>query len=560
MSLFLFALLHISTILMLLILIMTIRNSMRRPNPTVLFFGLVIFSSFLWCMGQLLEVYGRIILGYTVNSFLKLYLVGMIMLPLFLLAFSFYYVNPGKKIKPLNIILLGIPQIVSLFIVSIKLELFFTSYSPINTNYVPGKYFFIHNLLISYPYIIISLIILIRYTIKGQIGKYRTFWIFAGILSPFVINIINTYKLIVMPTYISAVGSGVTGILWFIAIYKNQFIVSPKPAIKHIYNSVADAILVLDKHLNVLDCNQSFENLFDIHCDGNIQDILLRDDFKSIQEFLNSDNISASTCISQDIFSLEKVLYKNYVILILKNISKHHWQLLEVLIKAVDAKNKYTGGHSSRVAEYSVKIAMKINLPKQFIVMLWSAAISHDIGKIGVPDEILNSDKRFEADSPEFDAIKKHVIIGAQILDTIEELKEISRIVRYHHERIDGNGYLGLKGDQIPLLSRIIAVADTYDAMTSGRKYQKKPIRESYEVINILKDTAVGTQLDPDCFNALVQVLLEEGYIEQAQNGDFIRTGKLHSFLKRDEDKRIIINDEQAFNFNDMDFLFALIA
>lgn len=168
-------------------------------------------------------------------------------------------------------------------------------------------------------------------------------------------------------------------------------------------------------------------------------------------------------------------------------------QTAEALASAIDAKDKYTKGHSSRVAEYSRKIAELAGKDEQECDEVYYAALLHDVGKIGISRTILN--KNGKLTDEEYQVIKEHPNIGAQILSSISESPYLSIGAKSHHERYDGKGYPeGLKGEDIPEIARIIAVADAYDAMTSSRSYRgtipQQLVRE--EFIKCL-----GTQFDP---------------------------------------------------------------
>ncbi len=145
-------------------------------------------------------------------------------------------------------------------------------------------------------------------------------------------------------------------------------------------------------------------------------------------------------------------------------------QTAEALASAIDAKDPYTNGHSRRVAEYSLKIAKSVGKPEEECERVYFAALLHDVGKIGVPSSILN--KKGRLSDEEFEQIKRHPVLGGQILSTIRQSPWLSIGARYHHERYGGKGYPeGLKGEEIPEIARIIAVSDAYDAMTSNRSY-----------------------------------------------------------------------------------------
>ncbi len=145
---------------------------------------------------------------------------------------------------------------------------------------------------------------------------------------------------------------------------------------------------------------------------------------------------------------------------------------LRAFVAAVDAKDPYTRGHSERVAAYSRTIARYLQLPEEVQHKIWIGALLHDVGKIGVEDRILRKDGVLAPD--EYEQMKMHTVIGAEIMSPIEQLKEMIPAIRWHHEAWNGRGYPdGLKGEQIPLFARIVAVADTFDAITTNRPYQQ---------------------------------------------------------------------------------------
>jgi HD-GYP domain-containing protein (c-di-GMP phosphodiesterase class II) len=179
---------------------------------------------------------------------------------------------------------------------------------------------------------------------------------------------------------------------------------------------------------------------------------------------------------------------------------------------AIEAKDRYTHGHTTRVTNFSLEIAKKLSqkklIPKEspkFFEDIHIASLLHDIGKIGVPEAILN--KEGVLDPEERKKINEHPMIGVNILQPIHELKTVLLGVKYHHERFDGNGYPeGLKGDQIPMIAAIIAVADSYDAMTSDRPYRKGFPKE--KAIDIIKGES-GKQFDPAIVEAFLEVIAE---------------------------------------------------
>ena len=154
-----------------------------------------------------------------------------------------------------------------------------------------------------------------------------------------------------------------------------------------------------------------------------------------------------------------------------EQLEQAYLDMVQTLRYTVEAKDSYTRGHSDRVSEYSVLIGEKLGLPAEQIKTLRIGGLFHDIGKIGIPDSILL--KPAKLTDEEYSQIKNHPSIGAHILGSAAIFQDIIPIVKHHHERYDGNGYPSkLKGEEIPYLARIAAVADTFDAMTSRRSYR----------------------------------------------------------------------------------------
>lgn len=185
---------------------------------------------------------------------------------------------------------------------------------------------------------------------------------------------------------------------------------------------------------------------------------------------------------------------------------KNYLNTVEALVQALEAKDSYTSGHSSRVAQWSVKIAEELGLPEDRLEFIKYAGVLHDVGKIGVSENILN--KKGQLEDSEWEMIRNHPVIGQNIIQGIDFLFDVGAAVRYHHERYDGTGYPeGIVGEAIPLESRIIAVADTYDAMTSDRSYRNG--LSSGEALVELKRVA-GTQLDLKIVQAFCSIVQEE--------------------------------------------------
>lgn len=179
--------------------------------------------------------------------------------------------------------------------------------------------------------------------------------------------------------------------------------------------------------------------------------------------------------------------------------------LLRTLTAAIDARDPYTQGHSSRVSLNAAAIARRLGLPERDVDRIRSAGMLHDIGKIGVRDAILMKPGKLSAE--EWEALKEHTSIGARILEQSGALQDLLAGVQFHHERMDGLGYpLGLRGESIPMDARILAVADAFDAMTSHRSYQ--PARDPEHALMELRRVA-GAQVDVKVVEALADLYAE---------------------------------------------------
>lgn len=177
------------------------------------------------------------------------------------------------------------------------------------------------------------------------------------------------------------------------------------------------------------------------------------------------------------------------------------------IAKAIEAKDSYTSGHSDRVASCAVAIAMRLGWEEERVTNLQYVALLHDIGKIGVPDAVLNKPLCLNAE--EVEIIRQHALSGGEILKMIHTIPNLQNGALYHHERYDGEGYpMGLKGEEIPIEARIIAIADTYDAMTSDRAYRKR-LSEEHMMEELRKGR--GTQFDPKLLDLFV-TMLEDGF------------------------------------------------
>lgn len=196
-----------------------------------------------------------------------------------------------------------------------------------------------------------------------------------------------------------------------------------------------------------------------------------------------------------------------------KKLEKMAMQIVKALSGAIDAKDTYTNGHSTRVADYSKEIAQRAGFSPKRQDDIYMMGLLHDVGKIGVPDTIIN--KTAKLTDEEYAVIKKHPLLGVEILKNTTEFPELIIGARWHHERYDGKGYPdGISGEDIPVEARIIAIADAYDAMTSGRSYRcslsQARVRSEIE-------KGKGTQFDPLYANIMLTMIDEDTNYEMRE-------------------------------------------
>ncbi len=212
----------------------------------------------------------------------------------------------------------------------------------------------------------------------------------------------------------------------------------------------------------------------------------------------NKDEIGT---LARSVYKMERVVSNNIM-----ELTRMTTETAEALASAIDAKDAYTHGHSTRVAEYSREIARRFGKSEAACRNIYISALLHDVGKIGVPNTIIN--KKGPLTKEEYDVVKEHPVIGAQILANITQIPHIADGAYCHHERYDGNGYpTGVAGKKIPEIGRIIAVADAYDAMTSNRSYRKLLPQETARAEI---GTGIGTQFDPDFAKIMLEMIDED--------------------------------------------------
>jgi HD-GYP domain-containing protein (c-di-GMP phosphodiesterase class II) len=226
---------------------------------------------------------------------------------------------------------------------------------------------------------------------------------------------------------------------------------------------------------------------------------------KEKEEFFNRDDYNLlDTLANQMVVTINNAR-------VYERMQRDYFNTIRALSQALEAKDEYTRGHTDRVTQYSLKIGEALEISPEEMKQLEYAAVLHDIGKMGIEEQILGKPGKLTEE--EYDIVKEHPGTGEKIVASLEFLGIAKSAIRHHHERYDGKGYPdGLKGEDIPLGARIIAVADTFDAMTSNRPYRPAfPVKEATEELKKVK----GTQLDPEVAEAFLTILgSEEGKSE----------------------------------------------
>lgn len=234
-----------------------------------------------------------------------------------------------------------------------------------------------------------------------------------------------------------------------------------------------------------------------------------------------------------------------------KDKMKLSMKMLATLARTIDAKDKYTNGHSARVAVYATILAKSLGWDEAQIETLKYEALLHDIGKIGIPDEILNKPDRLT--DTEFSLIKSHTLVGYDILKDMVVLPSAKDVAKYHHERYDGKGYpSNVSGEQIPLNARIVCIADSYDAMSSDRIYRKALSKE------IIREELVkgrGTQFDPELIDEFLKLFDEHKLDVRVNHVLFEEADSEHESVMNDIE-RILRNFSEVEDSNSGDISF----
>ena len=380
--------------------------------------------------------------------------------------------------------------------------------------------------------------------VKNQTEKKKFIMVIASMITQSLFFILEMIGLKGVKGYydLTMIGCLLGTIFIYIAILRFDLMETRQLAEKFMIDKLAEGIIATDSDGEVQYFNQPAKNLFpELKIgDKKIPDKVLKmlEDGKKMKNEMSDEHVSIADRIflaeENDLIRNDKCFGKIYTLIdetehirYMKEKENLRVKQLEIenykkqirmgnetifsIANAVEARDKLTGRHSLRVSEYAVLIAEELGFSTDQMEQLRKTGLLHDIGKIGVPDSILN--KPAELTDDEYEIMKTHTTIGSEILKDFTFIPHVDEGAKFHHERYDGTGYpTGLKGEEIPLNARIIGIADAFDAMTANRIYRKAMNIE--DVKKEIKNCA-GTQFDPKLAEILLK-LIESGKIHTA--------------------------------------------
>ena len=356
-------------------------------------------------------------------------------------------------------------------------------------------------------YIVIGLVLLFCLLRKQKHPrrKKQIILIISAVFTDCIFYVLQFFHIV--PGYdLTILGYSIATVILFIAIFRYDMLGTKELARDFVMDRVSDGVVITDENGTVVDYNRIAASI--IPKLGSDPKEAIRDISTLIEENRSLDAGGKKYTPKE-----EEMTDENHVagkVYMFSDDTEHYKraeqltrEMMLALSKTVDAKDKYTNGHSIRVAAYSKEIAKRMGKTEEEQELIYEMGLLHDIGKIGVSGEIIN--KTGKLTDEEFSKIKEHTVIGYNILHQISVVPELADGARSHHERYDGNGYPdGLRGEQIPEAARIICLADCYDAMTSTRTYSKpKTQSEVRDEIERCK----GTQFDPAIADVMISMI-----------------------------------------------------
>ncbi len=330
---------------------------------------------------------------------------------------------------------------------------------------------------------------------------------------------------------VTMLGSAIGTIFMLAAIFRYDLLGTEELAKEYILDRMSDGIVAVDAQRELAYCNKPAAALFPELEEDPSAILLLLENYADKEEPLSvgeriftprkdqlrrGEDVSGSIYVLQDntdLYQKQSGLQQE----VGRQTARADRLSLEMMIalsKTVDAKDHYTNGHSGRVADYAAEIARRMGKSESEQEKIYEMGLMHDIGKIGVSEEIINKNSRLTDE--EFAQIKKHTVIGYGILSSITEMPDLSIGARYHHEKWDGSGYPdGLAGEAIPEEARIICVADCYDAMTSTRTYSTP---RPQAAVRAEIERCSGTQFDPRVAEVMIGMIDDDKDYQMKEN------------------------------------------
>ena len=498
---------YISTLLM-LVLCVIITSKWKKPLHGWLFF---------YCITTLINnaSYLAVMLARTEESAvlaIQISYLGRSFIPFALLHFVLVLSN--VKIKKSITFSLAAVHSVTYFSVLLldKVPLYYSSHSFVNEGLFPhfihtnGIWHYVNDAFI-FSYIIIGLVFLFKFLHKQKHPRRikQVILIISAVFTDCTFYIVQFFHII--PGYdLTILGYTLATVILFIAIFRYDMLGTKELARDFVIDRVSEGVIITDENGNVVDFNQKAASIIPkIETEPKAA-------IKEISSMI-AENISLDTGDKKYTPKEEDMVDDNHVagkVYMFSDDTEHYKraekltrEMMLALSKTVDAKDRYTNGHSQRVARYSKEIARRMGKSRDEQELIYEMGLLHDIGKIGVSGEILNKTSRLTDE--EFAKIKEHTVIGCNILRQITVVPELADGARNHHERFDGRGYPdGLEGEEIPEAARIICLADCYDAMTSTRTYSKPKTQQ--EVRSEI-ERCKGSQFDPEIADIMIAMI-----------------------------------------------------
>ena len=422
-----------------------------------------------------------------------------------------------RNSKSIILTILAIFHVAS-YILVIAMEhvhLFYASYTFVEEGFFPhlvlknGVWHYVFDFLIlCYGVYCFTVLISTMRASKNPRRRKSLIFVTAAIFTDLIFYILQVVNII--PGYdVTDLGFTIACIFFYIAIFAYDILETKEIAQDYVIERISEGVIATNEDGSISFYNKKARNLLPVLSTEPDVAIAMLDKLILDEQVLSFDGKKYTP--------KENVLMdKNHVagkVYILTDDTRHYQyaekltrEMMIALSKAVDAKDHYTNGHSERVAWYARELARRLGKSEAEQEQIYEMGLLHDIGKIGVSEDIINKPAHLSTD--EFESIKTHTLTGWKILHEISAMPELASGARWHHERFDGTGYPdGLKGDKIPEAARIICVADCYDAMTSTRTYSKPKIQE---IVRAELERCAGTQFDPVIADVMIQMIDED--------------------------------------------------